>query len=283
MVDSIEDYNNNVSLCKSPDNIASDLVVAVMTVCAELNCVIDLNKIYQMYQDDCSLFNDDFKITFAQNSKKNTDGRKNKAFYNCLSLSFFYTDLGLKSKVVAKIFPNGSVQIPGCRTIGSVYEAPKIVFNFILNLFKLCPNIIKSGELNLSAIRIVMINSNFYFKHNQNNVGINQEKLKDLINKYKFTGDTSNKLNKWRFATYQPEKYAGVNIRYLTDSARTMYSECFSGTKKIPKKINGQISIFIFRSGKGTITAAKNTKDLLEAYHSICDIVRSHKNQLFYI
>jgi TATA-box binding protein (TBP) (component of TFIID and TFIIIB) len=47
-------------------------------------------------------------------------------------------------------------------------------------------------------------------------------------------------------------------------------------------KLTGQVSIFIFRSGKGTITGAKNTDDLLEAYQAITNFIRNNKEKVFY-
>ena len=121
-----------------------------------------------------------------------------------------------------------------------------------------------------------MINSNFIFEK-----GILQERLKTIINNNRFDGDgDARKI--WRMASFQPEKYSGVNARYMTERCRKEYTNYYLEGKKIPLKLDGQVSVFVFRSGKGTITGAKNTKDLLETYKAITELVRNNKKQLLY-
>ncbi len=183
---------------------------------------------------------------------KNSKGNDKKAFYNCLTLSFEYDSRIIKSK----IFPNGSVQLPGCRSIEDTYLIPE----YLLNLFKKIINlpVFKDIELveniediKLGKINIAMINSNFYFKGN-----IKQEILKDIIN------NINN--NNWKSASYQPEKYNGLKIKYIS-------------------KLGNIITILIFKSGKVTITSAKNIDDILETYSKICDLVTRHKNKVLKI
>lgn len=267
-LESDEEYFNNLKKCK--DDISSDLVVAVMTVCGSVGSEIDLLTMFDYYlTNGC-----EFELNYVPNSKKSKDGTKNRAFYNCLSVLFYYKDSnGIESKIAAKIFPNGSIQLPGCRTIETVRKAPEILINFINDYSKLCPkSAIKNPELfKLQNIRIVMINSNFVFES-----GIVQERLKNVINEQRYEGKMED-VKVWRMATFQPEKYAGVNIRFWTTKTRINYQQHFTEGKKIPMKLDGQVSIFIFRSGKGTITGAKNTKDILEAFRNITDIVRNNK------
>ena len=215
---------------------------------------------------------------------RKSKGDKNKAFYNCLNVTFYYRDVdSVESKIAAKVFPNGSIQLPGCKTIDTVHRAPEILFNFIEDIAKECKEkkdtsqVIKNpSTFELKDVRIVMINSNFSFEK-----GILQERLKTLVNNFKFEG--KDKLGYiWRMASFQPEKYSGCNIRYMTELCRKQTAQSYLDGKKIPLKLDGQVSIFIFRSGKGTITGAKNTKDLLEAYMAITDLVRKNKKYLFY-
>ena len=331
VLESVEEYEQNILKCVTSDHIASDLIVAVMTVCGNIGTGVNLLKIFDLYieQPDEKIFQN-FELNYVPNSKKTNDGKKNKAFYNCLSVLFYYKDPNsVESKIAAKVFPNGSIQLAGCRTIESVHNAPVILFNFIQrfkdldvpvkdklktelqNIFEIrshvfgeCkkyqktlideinnnvqPQIIIQDidSLKLQDVRIVMINSNFVFQHANDQgtiaqTGIIQERLKNIINNNKFEGK-EDPNRQWRMATYQPEKYAGVNIRYWTKTARQRYASYFTDGRKLPKKIEGQIGIFVFRSGKGTITAAKNSKDLLEAYQSICKLVRENSDELFY-
>lgn len=268
MTEDSQEFKQNISLCNDP-TIASPLAVAVMTVCGELNSHIHLVSIFDLYNK--GLCDERFKLNYVPNSKKSKIENKHKAFYNCLSVIFKHVDTtGVTSNISAKIFPNGSVQLPGCRTIESVSEAPKVLCDFIQKISIDHPNVVDNPP-RLSNVRIVMINSNFSFGADRK---ITQERMKNIINDQKFDGVDMNK--QWRMATYQPEKYAGVNIRYWTQSARERYKTMVEENRKLPKKIEGQISIFVFRSGKATITAAKNSKDLLDAYRAICDFVKTN-------
>jgi TATA-box binding protein (TBP) (component of TFIID and TFIIIB) len=121
-----------------------------------------------------------------------------------------------------------------------------------------------------------MINSNFSFEK-----GILQERLKNVINSFKFEGKEKSG-HVWRMASFQPEKYSGVNARYMTKRCQNYSSSFYLEGKKLPIKLDGQVSVFIFRSGKGTITGAKNTADLLETYNAIVDLVRTNKGHIFY-
>jgi len=273
-------FYKNLSKCKTDDKIASELIVAVMTVCGSVGSHIDLLEIFDYYMDvGCECF----ELSYVPNSKKSKED-KNKAFYNCLNVTFYYKDVdSIESKIAAKVFPNGSIQLPGCKTIDTVHKAPEILYNFINEIAKECKHknvnslVIKNPKLFiLKEVRIVMINSNFSFEK-----GILQERLKTLINTLKFEGKEE-KDHTWRIASFQPEKYSGLNARYMTKRCRDLTTGFYLEGKKIPIKLDGQVSVFIFRSGKGTITGAKNTRDLLETYQVITDLVRNNKNYVFY-
>lgn len=268
-MDTPEDYNRILSECKTNDGIASDLIIAVITVCGTLSSHIDLLMVSKQNVHG-------FKISYEPNKKKKTieeKGSKIKTksgFYNSLQIEYNYTDSsGLSSKISSKIFPNGSIHLTGSRNIETAHNAPIVLYNLIKNV----PESIKEpNNFKLDNLRIIMINSNLSFKS-----CILQERLKEKINEFKFDGsDSSEKV--WRMATFQPEKYPGVNIRFWTESTRRCHSEDYI---KQPIKINGQVSVLIFRSGKCTITGAKNMKDIKEAYDAITNLVRNNQNLLF--
>ncbi len=273
-------FHRNIKCCKTEDNIATDLIIAVMTVCATLGSPINLLDIFDYYMEEKGY--ESFELSYVPNSTR-SQGIKNKAFYNCLSVSFYYKDINsIESRIVAKVFPNGSIQFPGCKTMDAVHKVPEILYNFISSIAKECkeknPNreIIKNIEtFKLRDVRIVMINSNFTFEK-----GIKQDNLKTIINNFKFEG-TEKQDHKWRIASFQPEKYSGINARYMTKRCREQTTSLFLEGTKIPLKLDGQVSVFIFRSGKGTITGAKNTKDLLETYQAITELVRKNKDSVF--
>ena len=50
---------------------------------------------------------------------------------------------------------------------------------------------------------------------------------------------------------------------------------------KIPKKTNGQVTVLIFRSGSVSITGAKNTIELYEAYREIVKVVEENRKEIF--
>lgn len=277
-METVQTYYKNIKECTTKDGIASDLVVAVMTVCGSLGSPINLLEIFDHYMETGADFYS-YELSYVPNSKKTKDN-KNKAFYNCLNVTFYYSDKdNIESKISAKVFPNGSIQIPGCKTIDTVQNVPIVLFNFINRIAEKCKDriIIQNPELfKLQNVRIVMINSNFSFKQ-----GILLERLKTIINNNRFEG-TINSENIWRIASFQPEKYSGCNIRYMTNKCRMDSSDLYTDpNKKIPLKLDGQVSIFIFRSGKGTITGAKTSSDIQEAYHAIINLVRDNKDILF--
>lgn len=278
-VESTSEFYSNIDKCNTEDNIASKLVVAVMTVCGSFGSNINLPKLYEYYKEvGC-----EDELSYVPNSKKSNES-KGRAFYNCLGVKFDYVDVNnVKSTISAKVFPNGSIQLPGCRTIETVYGAPLVLYEFIKKFSKECSDatgvkiISNQNNFKLTNVRIVMINSNFTFEK-----GIIQEKLKDIINKYRFNGNIDNNNNVWRIASFQPEKYSGLNARYMTNSCRIKNADMFEKMEKIPIKLDGQISIFIFRSGKATITGAKKTEDLLEAYDVVTKLVRENSQIVFH-
>ncbi len=268
-MDTCEDYNRILNECKTNDGIASNLIVAVITVCGTLSSHIDLLTVSKQNMEG-------FKMLYEPNKKKKTIEEKvsktktKSGFYNSLQIVYNYTDsFGLTSKISAKIFPNGSIHLTGSRNIETAHNAPIKLFNRIKDI----PESIKEpNNFKLDNLRIAMIDSNFDFKK-----CILQERLKEKINEFKFDG-TENPENVWRMATFQPEKYPGVNIRFWTESTRRLHYEDYI---KQPIKINGQVAILIFRSGKCTITGAKNMKDIKEAYDAISNLVRNNENLLF--
>lgn len=271
-MDSCEEYTEILSKCKTDDNIATHLIVAVMTICGTLNSPIDLAILSSKHIDG-------FQMIYQPNKKAkdlsvnhliaNIPKIKN-SFYNCLTVLYNYVDSsGNTNKISSKIFPNGSIHFTGCRNIETAHNAPVVLFNLI----KEVPESIKEPDnFKLNNLRTVMINSNFNFKK-----GILQEKLKEKVNELKFDG-TENPEKVWRIATFQPEKYPGVNIRFWSEKTREIHKDDYNS---LPFKINGQIGIFIFRSGKGTITGAKNIKDIKQAYDAITNLVRNNQNLLF--
>ncbi len=265
-MESEEIFNKNILACHTDDDVATKIVIASMTVCANLGTSIDLLKIFDYY---CSNKLNFFELNYVPNSKHSTV----KAFYNCLTVTFYIN----KIKISAKVFPNGSIQIPGCVNYDIIHKSSHMIHKFISVMAERCEGTVINDLNNFSVqnIRIVNIISNFTF-----NYPIIQERLKNIINQNRFEG-IINDTNVWRIASFQPEKYSGINIKYFTLKLRKQYSEKFLKKEKIPSKLDGQISIFVFKSGKGTITGSKNTEELLEAYLAITNVLRINQDELF--
>lgn len=272
MTESVENFQENIGRCSGqvPGQAPagppgppgpSGLVVAVITVCGSLSTRINIQRLmelFTLYAADPRNTRD-FEMVYAPGS------RREKTFYNCLSLKFSLTDsAGVTSRIIAKIFPNGSISVPGCRTIQAVHEAPARVLDCVRRVSGSDPGhpAADPGLLRLADVRIVMINSNFTFGR-----VIDQERLKDLLNAAE---------GQWRTANFQPEKYSGVNIRYFTRAGLLAAQTFTKSGMKIPFKMSGQLSIFVFRSGKCTITGAKSSSDILEAYTSITKVVEEN-------
>jgi len=259
MTETLETWNTNLQKCKTTDSFASNLIVSVMTVCGSLGSPIDIISIA-----NAPSISTEYTLNYVPNTKKTQGQTKVKAFYNCLNVTWTYGP----GKIAAKVFPNGSIQIPGCRTFDAVNKVPEILYGIIQEIANSIPGktVIKDiDNFKLRDVRIVMINSNFKFHG-----AILQESIKNIINE--------DQSGIWRMASFQPERHSGVNIRYLSKRCR----EIWENAEKLPLKLDGQVSIFIFRSGKSTIAGAKNTTDLAEAYEAIVDIVRRNKDQIIY-
>ena len=105
-------------------------------------------------------------------------------------------------------------------------------------------------KCNINNLRIELINSNFSV-----NYQIRQQNLQNILTEqYKI------------ISRYDPGSYPGINIKYYL-------TPCHLGRK---------ISIFIFKSGKIIITAAKNLKELNKGYYFINEILEKHKNEIIF-
>jgi len=268
-MEEIKTFNDKVSNIKT--DIATPLKIAVFTVCATISTKIDLQKLYD-YRHLRNLWAFKYKPQDKKNIVPEIISRDNKeknkeldnTFYNSIKISFTYND----SNISCKVFPNGKLHVAGSRTIEIAHEIPNLLYLFIKEIEPIsCPIIDQ---------KIVMIKTNFSF-----NKKINQELLKNIINeKYRYDGSSGF----FRLATFYPEQFPGINIKFWSLRTRSYYKNKFTETNsksnKIPtNKIDGQLSIFIFRSGKVSITAA-NINDLAESYFCITDIVRRHNEVL---
>lgn len=304
-MESIDDFNNVINTINTTDDIASELKISVLTIGAELGSLMDLAYLYKKFEKKkkqkhnknikriengldpkkyCvvttrDLTYDDITMTYKPECKKSVKkdivtrsngGRSNKKekshFYNSLFINFSYKE---SKKISVKIFPNGKLGITGNRNIEIAHKIPVIIED-IVKKFSKC--IKEPKKFGLKNQRIDMINSNFSFKG-----PVKQNKIKNMINEYKYNGKTGD----WRLATFQPGRYAGCNCKFWSEKAKDKYRKNVVTGKKVPKKVDGQISIIIFRSGSVNMMGSKNSTDLYKAYNIITTLIRNHQDDVF--
>lgn len=107
------------------------------------------------------------------------------SFYNQVTIG--YTD-SLSTKKV-KVFPNGSLQIAGCRDMNDCK-------NFI-NQLRLIMDLIYNVDIPVDSFRIVMINSNFSLQHM-----IHQMNVVKIFNTKKFS------------ISFDPDRYSAVKLKF---------------------------------------------------------------------
>lgn len=307
-MESVKNFNDCVKAIRTDDNIASPLRISVLTIGAELGSRIDLAHLFTKFNEkkekrinrNIIRINtglepkkwkyENFTMKYRPEVKKTAKkeivmrsnaGRSNKKqkkfFFNSLYIEFPYESktpdpdgLYTKAKKInVKLFTNGKMGVTGSRSIEIAHEIPEIIFKFLKKFPKA---ILEPEKLSLKNKKINMINSNFRLSH-----PLKQQKLKDIVNDYRFDG----KSGEWRIATFQPGKYAGVNCKYWTPGARDNYRKNVLSGKKVPKKLNGQVTVLVFRSGSASITGAKSSKELYEAYENITKIARNNQSELF--
>lgn len=223
------------------------------------------------------------RLVYNPNSRKSKQKKQKgmDAFYNSLKIEF----MANKSNISGKIFPNGKLHITGSKTIRSANNSPVIIYDFIK---KYCyDSVVDKDNFCIKDVEISMINTNFKF-----NKMVNRDNLNRIINE-------NNLLNggDWRKSTFQPNLYPGVNAQFWSQSAKDKYLHILTNenggqlenkkgsTKRIkivPKKIDGQTAIFIFRPGSVIITGAKSIDQLSDAYNSIVKLVRNHEYEVLY-
>jgi TATA-box binding protein (TBP) (component of TFIID and TFIIIB) len=227
------------------------------------------------------------RLTSKLSSKK-TKAKKKKGedvFHNSLQMEF----IAGVSRINAKVFPNGKIQIAGCRNIRDGNEAPRVVYDFINK----CGNfaILDNSTFALKDVRIVMLNTKFKFS-----TCLWREKLKNVINENSVLNGGS-----WRKAIFQPNIYRGVNAQFWPQEVIDTWmpvmlaptpklSEQFNRQggkykkkKVVPKKVPGQTAVLIFRSGYVLITGAKSLRHVKLAFDCLVDLVKKNKDTLTYI
>ena len=232
------------------------------------------------------------RIRYKPNCKKSKQKKKKgeDAFYNCINIEFVVDSgselrsganlrpsvapelrLGCeRSNISAKLFPNGNLQVAGCKNVSVCNRVPQIIFNFINKYGK--DSIINPELFSIKEFRIVMLKTSFKF----NCGALNLEILKDKINQHNVRTETG----EWRNAVYEPGTFPGLNAKHWQPETKEKYIDKIKSGKNFGKKIEGQSTVIVFRQGNASITGAKTVNELSAAYHSIIDIVHKYYDEV---
>lgn len=252
---------------------STQLKPSTITVCFDFGTKINIKNVVDTFHKNFENHNIFQKINYKEGTKKSKKKELNDAFYNQCSMVLSITDNESKiqnqtSKINIFIFPNGSFRTVGCRTIKTV----TVMINELFCFFKYNQGLVlDKDKLSLNNIRITMINSDYKLSKK-----IKQKKLFNIINdQYTIQNDGNIKS-----CLYDPDKYPGINIKFLGDITKIDSSKIY--TRKGRKKIEGEVSVLIFRSGSIIITGYKKPKEAKHAYNYINNIILKHSNIVLY-
>lgn len=254
-----KDFDKTVEEIK---NLKSDLILkefslSTITVCSQFNSTIDLTELSKCYFD---------KIKFNPKSKKSKQTDENSYFYNSLIMKIIgkYQDFGYVS---IKIFPNGKVQIAGCKTIRSCAYAIRKAFSRVLkkNCFIEKPKITNT--------RIAMINSDFKL-----GMFFDQLAVCEVLNEFSI-----HKSKNFIQINFQNCKYPAINAKAISSSRIDDYKDFLINRKKLNNrnKFPNVISVLIFRPGSIILTGGCNITEYLEIYKLILtQIIEPNKDNI---
>ena len=202
--------------------VIKNWVISTITICAKFNAAINTTIYLKNYE---------IKETKSK-------------FYNCINiyLSVKYQN---KSKVSAKIFTNGNIQLAGVTNVKAGIYALRKIFKRLLTLGAFI------GDAYISDIRICMINSDFKIDKN-----IKQTEFCSILDKC----IESNDFNILRYS-FNSSKYPGINIKFLHDGLQTTCS--------------------IFRPGSIMITGGNNVKNYKTILETICNLLKNNYQILY--
>ena len=259
-------FEDDLLSIKFPENdfvTATSLKPSTITVCFNINTKVNIKNVVKTFEENYKQHDVFQLIKYKAGTKKSKDKALNDAFYNQCSMVLSIEDDESKiqkqtSKINVFVFPNGSFRTVGCRTI----KTCAIMINELYCFFKYNNNLVESpSQLSLNDIRISMINSDFKLSRK-----IKQRKLFNLLKGY--TIENGGNL---RYNNFNPDKYPGINLKYIKDTTKVNSSDKF--TRKGRKKIEGEVSILIFRSGSIIITGYKKPKEAKDAFDYISNIL----------
>lgn len=226
------------------------------------------NSVTKIIKKEYPLQSKTIRIRYKPNCKKSKLKKKKgeDAFYNCVNIEFIVDS----SNISAKLFPNGKLQVAGCKNVSVCNRVPQIIFNFVNKYGN--GAIINPELFSIKEFRIVMLKTSFKF----NCGSLNLEVLKDKINQH----NVRTEKGEWRNAVYEPGTFPGLNAKHWQTETKEKHIDKIKSGKNIGKKIEGQSTVIVFRQGNASITGAKTVNELSAAYHSIIDIVHKYHDEI---
>ena len=261
-----QSFEDDLLSIKFPENdfvSATSLKPSTITVCFNINTKINIKNVVKTFEENYKQHDVFQIIKYKAGTKKSKDKALNDAFYNQCSMVLSIEDdeskiQKQKSKINVFVFPNGSFRTVGCRTI----KTCAIMINELDCFFRYNKNLVENpSQYSLKDIRISMINSDFKLSSK-----IKQRKLFNLLK-----GSTIENGGNLRYNNFNPDKYPGINLKYIKDTTKVNSSDKF--TRKGRKKIDGEVSILIFRSGSIIITGYKKPTEAKDAFEYISNIL----------
>jgi TATA-box binding protein (TBP) (component of TFIID and TFIIIB) len=221
------------------------------------------------------------RTIIQQKSKK----KKSKInFFNQVTMLIKPTNRE-KGYINLKLFNNGSVQMTGCKNIDECYD---VVEKLIKELRKHKRRTVNGqkyvyyfteypNDLNMSGLKIRMINSDFKI-----NYKINRGELYKILKK-KYGNKPKNDVDKGGIFKWM--NYSVKNV-YMTNVPLPQYIEC-KYNPSVHACVNikhyhqkKKISIFVFHTGAIIITGARNLKQIISSYNFIMTILNKHKKEI---
>lgn len=253
-------FNNLLPKFKETPQVSSKFEIlkpfsiSTITLCSNFGTDIDLKTLSEIYRNE---------IKYNPKGKKTL--KESECFYNSLIMNVVvkYQNYGYVS---IKLFPNGKVQIAGCKTIMSCAYTIRKAFSRVLkhNCFV--------GKPRISESRIVMINSDFKISKEINQLGM-CEVLNSLSIHNKQKPGNFTQIN------YQNAKYPAINAKVVSKEKINAYLE-FTKTNYSSKKFQRVISVLIFRPGSIILTGGNNLNEYLEIYTELLSIINENDTSI---
>lgn len=258
MIDNIKNVKSNY--------IAKKFSISTITVCSQFNSEIDLETLSKLYFDKIKFNPKCKKSTQSKRSKKDKTGENESLFYNSLIMKIIgkYQDFGFVS---IKFFPNGKIQIAGCKTIKSCAYAIRKAFSRVYK------NGCFVGKPSISNTKIAMINSDFKINFN-----FDQDDMCTVLNEFSI-----HKNKNFTQINYQNCKYPAINAKAIGLSRIDEYKNFITARKeKVAKrKFQNVISVLIFRPGSIILTGGCCIEQYLEIYRILIkDIIEENVDRI---